>query len=60
VRGTHWAGLIEWVRERLLASGRVDARDLELLHALDDPKEISALVDQGHRRQRASRAARRP
>ncbi len=35
-----WAGLIEWVRERLLAEGKIAAEDLDLLHCTDDPREV--------------------
>ncbi|MDX6649952.1 MAG: hypothetical protein QOJ97_1903 [Solirubrobacteraceae bacterium] len=40
----HWAGLLAWVRERLLAEGMVSAEDLELIQVCDDPAEaVSAL-----------------
>jgi uncharacterized protein (TIGR00730 family) len=54
-----WDGLLQWLRERPLADGRIDARDLELLHLVGDPQEIGAIVDVAHRRQRALRASRR-
>jgi uncharacterized protein (TIGR00730 family) len=52
----YWAGLLDWVRARLLASGKISAGDLRLLHALDEPDEIVALIEDAHRAQRESRA----
>jgi uncharacterized protein (TIGR00730 family) len=35
----HWAGLLDWVRARLLAEGMVAPEDVELLHVTDDPED---------------------
>ncbi|HTZ87059.1 MAG TPA: TIGR00730 family Rossman fold protein [Solirubrobacteraceae bacterium] len=40
-----WDGMLEWLRERALADGRVDEHDLALLSRTDDPEEIRAIVD---------------
>jgi uncharacterized protein (TIGR00730 family) len=55
---SEWDGLLQWLRSHALADGRIDARDLELLHLVDDPQELGAIVDVAHRRQRALRADR--
>lgn len=47
----HWQGLLEWLRERLLETGKVGPADVELLRASDDVNEICALVEEGYRRQ---------
>jgi uncharacterized protein (TIGR00730 family) len=52
----YWAGLVDWVRARMLAEQKISAEDLRLLHVLDDPEEIVARIEHGHRAQRASRA----
>jgi predicted Rossmann-fold nucleotide-binding protein len=31
----YWGGLMDWVRGRLLAEGKIDAADLALLHVSD-------------------------
>jgi uncharacterized protein (TIGR00730 family) len=36
----YWAGLVGWIRERMLAEGAVDENDLSLLHVLDEPDEV--------------------
>ena len=40
----YWTGLLDWIRETLLASGAVDATDLDLLRVTDDPDEVVGLV----------------
>ena len=39
-----WGGLLQWLRTHALADGRIDARDLELLHVVRDPQEIGEIV----------------
>jgi hypothetical protein len=36
----HWAGLLEWLREAVLAEGRIAADDLDLLDVCEEPEEI--------------------
>ena len=40
----HWAGLLAWTRERILASGMVSPADLELLFVTDGPAEAVRYV----------------
>ncbi len=47
-----WQGLLAWLRSRALADGRVSAYDLDLLHVVDSPAEVRALVDAARGRQR--------
>lgn len=39
-----WAGLVDWIRERMLTEGCVDASDLTLFHVCDDPEEAAHFV----------------
>jgi uncharacterized protein (TIGR00730 family) len=55
-----WDGLLAWLRAHALADGRIDPRDLELMHVVRDPQELGAIVDAARRRQREVRAARHP
>jgi uncharacterized protein (TIGR00730 family) len=36
---THWAGLIEWLDERVQGTGMIAPADLKLLHLADEPEE---------------------
>jgi uncharacterized protein (TIGR00730 family) len=40
----YWAGLLRWIRERLLAEGMISPNDLDLLVVTDDPAEAVAAV----------------
>ena len=51
-----WDGLLEWLRRRALADGRIGAADLDLLLRADEPGQVLTLVREAHRRQRAQAA----
>ena len=36
----YWSGLLEWMRENLLAPGRITASDLAQAELADGPEEI--------------------
>jgi hypothetical protein len=46
-----WDGLLEWLRERALADGRIDAPDLDSLHLVQHPAEVCEIVDAARKRQ---------
>ncbi len=48
-----WDGLIEWLRARALADGRIDEADLDVLRVVQQPSQVPAIVDAAHERQRA-------
>jgi uncharacterized protein (TIGR00730 family) len=54
-----WEGLITWLRSHALADGRIDAADVELLHVVERPEQVCAIVDAAHARQRAYASRRR-
>ena len=39
-----WSGLLEWLTERALAAGRINAADLALIRVMNDPAEVCELV----------------
>jgi uncharacterized protein (TIGR00730 family) len=41
---SYWRGLIDWVRDTLLASGAIEEADLDLLQLTDDPDEVVRIV----------------
>jgi uncharacterized protein (TIGR00730 family) len=47
VGSDYWGGLIDWLREQLLAQGRISAQDFEIFELLDDPEEIVAAASAG-------------
>lgn len=48
-----WDGLIEWLRARALADGRIDPADLEIMRIVERPAEVCKVVDSARARQRA-------
>ncbi|HWH45726.1 MAG TPA: TIGR00730 family Rossman fold protein [Thermoleophilaceae bacterium] len=40
----YWAGLLDWMREKLQAGGKIGAADLELLHVTDEPDQAARIV----------------
>ncbi|MBA0051418.1 TIGR00730 family Rossman fold protein [Streptomyces sp. AJS327] len=40
----YWGGLVDWVRDAVVAEGKAAAHDLELFHVTDDIDEAVALV----------------
>jgi len=54
---TYWSGLLEWLRETMLAEGKISPEDLDLLHLTDEPAEVVQIVESAvHREPRASSA----
>ena len=50
VGSAYYAGLLEWIRSRLLADGMVNEADLDLISVTDDPAEVVELIRRGARR----------
>jgi len=44
VGSEYWAGLIEWIKDKLLGEKRISPEDLEILQIMDDPEEIVKTV----------------
>ncbi|MDH3556476.1 MAG: LOG family protein, partial [Deltaproteobacteria bacterium] len=44
VGNDYWIGLINWVRDRLLETGKISPDDLDLIQLVDDPDEVVAAV----------------
>jgi uncharacterized protein (TIGR00730 family) len=51
----YWCDLIEWMRGRVLAEGKISPGDLDLLTVTDDPPDVrDRLMSAAHRKARAS------
>lgn len=42
----YWSGLIDWLRNTMLADGKISAEDLDLLMITDDPVAVRDFIDQ--------------
>jgi uncharacterized protein (TIGR00730 family) len=45
----YWQGLLDWVRDVMVPSGRISPQDLDLLTLTDDIDEVVAVIEQSHR-----------
>ncbi|HEV7163573.1 MAG TPA: TIGR00730 family Rossman fold protein [Solirubrobacteraceae bacterium] len=48
-----WDGLLEWLRARALADGRIAPGDLDVMHQVAGPTQACAVIDAAYARQRA-------
>jgi hypothetical protein len=46
----YWRGLIDWLRDTMLAEGKINAEDLELLIPTDDPAEAVRVIKECYER----------
>jgi uncharacterized protein (TIGR00730 family) len=44
-RSSYWSGLIDWLRETVVAAGTIAAHDIDLVHVTDDVSEIVDLIE---------------
>lgn len=47
----YWSGLVDWMRERMLADGCISASDLDLFHLTDDVEEAFHVIMDASRRE---------
>ncbi|MGW2306595.1 LOG family protein [Actinomadura luteofluorescens] len=45
-----WGGLLDWVKESMLTSGKISPQDIDLFHLTDDPEEVVRIITEGHTR----------
>jgi uncharacterized protein (TIGR00730 family) len=56
----YWGGMIDWIRESLLAESAINADDVDLLRLTDDPKEAVRIIKTYERSHRQKAAAVSP
>ena len=53
---TFFSGLLQWMKDTLLAQGMIAKDDLDLLIVTDDPKDVIRMVREGSRRRKEAAA----
>jgi uncharacterized protein (TIGR00730 family) len=48
----YWAGLLRWIRDTVVADGKVSEPDLEMFHVTDDVAEVVRIVREAQVRHR--------
>jgi uncharacterized protein (TIGR00730 family) len=55
VCSSYWTGLVDWLRERMLAEGKISPDDMDLFDVTDDPAHVLRVVSSAaHRQARAA------
>ncbi len=51
MQSAYWRGLIDWIRDRMISEGMIDAGDMDLIQLIDEPeKVVSAIFDHYEKR----------
>jgi hypothetical protein len=45
----YWAGLLDWLKQTMLAQGNIGPEDLTLLQVVDEPEEVCAIIRKQYR-----------
>ncbi len=45
----YWEGLLDWLRQTMLAEGSIGPEDLNLMHIVDEPDEVCAIITNRYR-----------
>src|SRR5499427_6682410 len=48
VGSEYWGGLLAWLREKVLAEGKVHAAELDLIQVVDEPEEAVRIITKAH------------
>jgi hypothetical protein len=48
VGSSYWSGLLDWLKEKVLAEGNIHPRELDLVTVADDAAEVVAIIKQAH------------
>ena len=46
VQTTFWSGLVDWMKNTLVAEGMIHADDLNLIHLVDSKEDVLTLLDE--------------
>jgi uncharacterized protein (TIGR00730 family) len=41
----YWQGLIDWMKRSLIEHGAIDPQDLDLMHIVEEPEEVRAIIN---------------
>jgi len=45
----YWRGLIEWMKSSVLANGAISPEDIDLMHIVDEPEEVCAIINKRYK-----------
>lgn len=44
MQSSYWRGLIDWIRDRMISEGMIDAADMSLIKLIDEPDKVVAAI----------------
>ena len=44
MQSAYWRGLIDWIRDRMISEGMIDAADMSLIKLIDEPDKVVAAI----------------
>jgi len=44
MQSSYWRGLIDWIRDRMISEGMIDAADMNLIKLIDEPAQVVAAI----------------
>lgn len=44
MQSSYWRGLIDWIRDRMISEGMIDAADMNLIKLIDEPDKVVAAI----------------
>ncbi len=56
----YWSGLLTWIRDKVLAEGKISAGDEDLLTLTDDPAEVVEVIRKAHAQRNGGGASLAP
>lgn len=45
----YWSGLLDWMKTTVLAAGNISPEDLDLIHIVDEPEEVCAIINKRYK-----------
>jgi uncharacterized protein (TIGR00730 family) len=45
----YWEGLIDWMKQTMLTMGNISREDLDLMHIVDEPEEVCAIINKRYK-----------
>jgi uncharacterized protein (TIGR00730 family) len=45
----YWQGMIDWLRKSMLDMGAIDPEDIDLMHIVDEPEEVRAIINKRYK-----------
>jgi uncharacterized protein (TIGR00730 family) len=52
---SYWAGLMDWIKDKMLGEQCISVEDLDLMHITDDPEEVANGIERHYQRERSLR-----